>query len=294
MTSVAGSRTRRPVTVPFHTTKYGSELLVDVAAIGEMPSFLLGEPHVLQFYDITLVTRGRGALVLDGTRYPVRPGAVMFTSPGQVRHWEVAGLDGICVFFPDLFLAEFFNDPLFLDRLPYFFAPDGGAGIALSPVEAELLRRRLRAMRRELHPLRRDSEHLLRASLYQVLIKLARTYRGRHSADDRPEPHPVTARYRSLVAEGATRRHDVGFYARELAVSPGYLNSLCLRHLGKNAKEVLARQLVVEARRQLLYSQRSCAEISAALGFRDPSYFSRFFRMRTGRSPTRFRLHPGL
>ena len=52
--------------VDFHRTKYGPEILIDIAWVHEMPTFILTTPHWLAFYDILLVTRGRGWFSLDG------------------------------------------------------------------------------------------------------------------------------------------------------------------------------------------------------------------------------------
>lgn len=275
--------------VRFHRAKYGPELLVDVEFISDIPTFILTDPHALAFYDITLIIRGRGTLALDGVRYEVRPGAVLFTTPGQVRVWDVKGLDGIAVFFPELFLGEFFSDPLFLARLPYFHAPDGAASIDLRPGPAHALRRRLVAMQRELRRLRADSVHLLRAALYEVLVTLARHYAAIRRDVPVYEPNRVTSRYLALIGREYAHRRGVAWYARELAVSPGYLNTLCLRHTGQGAKELIAARLVLEARRRLLYTTDTAAQIAGLLGFKDPSYFARFVRARTGRSPSDFR-----
>lgn len=286
--------TRRPPAwaglkpIPFHTTKYGPELLVDIAAVREMPAFVLKGPHILAFHDIILVTAGRGWFALDGYRYRVRPGAVFFTAPGQIRVWDVADLDGTCLFFPALFLEEFFNDPLFLERLGYFGVADGGGAIYLSAKRAARLAARLSAMQRELRRLRRDSVHLLRARVYETLITLSRAYSAARGEPAGPAPHPVTQRYLELLERGVSGRRRVGTYAKELAVSPGYLNTLCRRRLGRSAKDLIADRLVLEARRRLLYSDEPVGRIASALGFRDPSYFSRFFRARTGRSPRQF------
>jgi len=283
--------------VDFHRTKYGPELLVDAAWVREMPTFLQHGPHALSFYDILLVTRGRGRFWLDACGYPVRPGQVLFTTPGQVRQWRVRELDGLCLFFDALFLEEFFSDPLFLHRLPYFHAPEGAAALPLRPAAAARLRRLLLAMRRELVVAggpRPDGVHLLRARLYEALVTLARDYAAARggpnagAAADRA-PHPVALRYRELVARDGARRHRVAAYARELGVSPGHLNALCRRHLGRSAKLVIQDRLAAAARRALLYSDESVARVGYALGFADPSYFTRFFRRATGRSPSAFR-----
>ena len=46
---------------------------------------------------------------------------------------------------------------------------------------------------------------------------------------------------------------------------------------------------MTEAKRCLIYTAMSVAEIGYALGFDDPAYFSRFFSKRTGLPPGRLR-----
>ena len=144
-------------------------------------------------------------------------------------------------------------------------------------------------IRRELKRLRPDSAHLLRARAYEILITLARASAPTRGRDLEERPSRVTLRYLAMIEGGGARRRSVGAYARELAVSPGYLNTLCQRQWGRSAKALIADRLVLEARRLLLYSDEPAGRIASALGFKDPSYFSRFFRTRTGRSPRRFR-----
>ena len=275
--------------VDFHRTKYGPEILIDIAWIHEMPTFLRDQPHWLAFYDILLVTRGRGWFSLDGHRMPVKPGRVFFTTPGQVRSWNVGGLDGLCLFFPAAFLEEFFNDQQFLHRLPYFHIRSDSASLGLSSARMRMLRNALSRMRSELRAYRGDTAHLLRARLYETLVELARDYARRYSTKASRTVHRAVTDFQRLVAESAPARHEVHGYARELAVSPAHLRLLCRRHLGIPAKEVIQERLEVEARRLLLFTDASTERVARELGFKDPSYFARFFRRRTGASPARFR-----
>ena len=275
--------------VAFDRRKYGRHLLIDVAWVHELRGFLIGDPHSLGFFDIILVTRGEGWLWLDSHRHVVRPGAVFFTTPGQVRRWDTTQLDGVCLFFEDLFIKEFLQDDAFLHRLPYFHADPARATLTLAPAAARRVRARLAAMQRELAHHRRDSVDLLRAQLHETLIVLARHYAAAHrSAPQRPT-HRVVSRFLELVERDAARRHRVADYAAELAVTPGHLSVLCTRYAGQRAKRLLHAVLVSRARRMLLYTDESAARVGASLGFEDPSYFSRFFRRETGQTPTEFR-----
>lgn len=278
-----------PSRVDFHRTKYGREILIDIAWIHEMPTFIHADPHWLSFFDITLITRGRGWFWLDGHRYRVTPGQVLFTTPGQVRSWDVTGLDGLCLFFPAAFLGEFFSDADFLHRLPYFHVTSAAAAVRLAPTTRARLRAQLSRMRSELRAWRPDSVHLLRARLYEVLVRLARTYARAHGTAAERRAHPTVLKFRQLVDRDATISHDLATLAAEIGVSPAHLTRLCRQHLGMTAKEVMQQRLEIAARRLLLFSEQTSAQIAATLGFADASYFTRFFRRRTGVTPVRFR-----
>lgn len=277
-----------PHRIDFHRTKYGPEILIDIAWIHEMPTFIHTTPHWLSFYDVTVITAGRGWFWLDGHRYRVAAGQLLFTSPGQVRRWDVSALDGICLFFPVTFLAEFFSDAAFLERLPYFHDP-GRASAGISAAQRRSLERSWGAMRNELRTWRDDSAHLLRAGLYEQLVHLGRLYGRANDTNAARIPHRQVTAFRRLVDEHATTAHGLRAYTRSLGISAAHLTRLCRQHLGSTAKQVIEARLEVLARRELLYSDRSAAQVAASLGFKDPSYFARFFKRRVGVSPAKFR-----
>lgn len=274
--------------IEFHRTKYGRELLIDVVRASDIPTLDAGgEPHILTFYEIFLITGGRGTLTLDGQAYPVTAGSVFFTSPGQPRQWLARGLDGLCLFFTADFVESFFADPLFLFTLPYFHREGGKLRIALAGPKASALARRFKAMQREIRKLRVDSPHALRAALYETLIHLARVYTAKTGAPVRENPTAI--RLRQLIERHFRENHQPGEYARRLKVTPGHLNHLARRHLGRTAGVLIRERLAQEAKRQLIHTEATAAEIAYALGFKDPAYFARFFKRETGVSPTAFR-----
>ncbi|MGC9356205.1 MAG: helix-turn-helix domain-containing protein [Mariniphaga sp.] len=85
------------------------------------------------------------------------------------------------------------------------------------------------------------------------------------------------------------RYHEVGQYASILNVSDKYLNECVKDILKVNAKYLIDEQLVMRARHNLKFTDKSVKEISFDLGFSSPDYFSYFFKKQTGFSPTQLR-----
>jgi len=279
-----------PHVVEFHRTKYGRELLVDAAFVRAMPTFLeVPDPHVLRFHDILLVTHGKGTFHLDAERCRVAPGVLLFTRPGELRAWEVTGLDGACLFFTEEFVAETFADVRFLDQLAFFREGRPSALLELTATERRTFLARFRAMQKEIRALRDDASHALRAVLYELLVLLNRWYTKRHGAAPRTPLNSIVERFRRLVDRDYARRHRVADYASELGVSPGHLNALCRGALRQSASRVLLQRLTLEAKRLLAHSDLTAAQVGFRLGFEDPAYFARFFRREAGQPPTTFR-----
>ncbi len=275
-----------PHRVDFHRTKYGRELLVDAARVSTMPTFFRDNtPHTLSFHDILIVTRGRGRFWLDGVPLPIQRGGVFFTRPGQVRQWEVTGLDGACLFFAAEFVEDFFRDPRFLHDLAYFRVGRPSPEVGLPPARLRAALRRFGVMVDEIRGYRADTEHLLRAILYELLVSLERDYIGRWGPPGASSSHPLVDRFVALVEQRFRQQHRLAIYARDLGVTPGHLRHLCRIHLGHSAGVVIRQRLTVEARRLLRHSGLTIAVIAATLGFADPSYFGRFVRRETGQSP---------
>jgi len=280
----------RPAQVGFARQKYGRELLVDAAFVEQMPTFITGRsPHSLTFFDILLVTRGRGEILLDGERYTIEPGVVILCMPGQVREWRLRGkLDGACVFFTETFVTETFADPRFLEQFAFFRLPRPSGALLLDAGKRRLFLSRFATMRREVAGLRSDAADRLRAAVYELLVLLNRWYIASHGDEVQVPADGYVARFRALVERNFRNRHRVSDYARDLRVTPGYLNVLCRSQLHVNAGAVIRARIALEARRLLLYSTDSAAQVGHLLGFEDPSYFTRFFQREVGQVPTQF------
>jgi len=96
-------------------------------------------------------------------------------------------------------------------------------------------------------------------------------------------------RFRGLIEAQYLKHWPVRRYARQLALSETTLNRLCRRLAGCTAFDLIRGRLALEARRRLVFSGAAIGRVAAELGFRDPAYFSRFFRRHCGAGPDEFR-----
>lgn len=97
------------------------------------------------------------------------------------------------------------------------------------------------------------------------------------------------ARFCDLVEQWYARHHPVPRYAAELGITAAHLNLLCRQAAGRPALAIIHERLLLEVKRNLVYTSMSIAEISYAAGFADPAYFTRFFKQRAGVGPKEYR-----
>ena len=81
----------------------------------------------------------------------------------------------------------------------------------------------------------------------------------------------------------------VAEYAEELRITPTHLNRICKTVVGMTASQVIQNFIIVEAKRNLNYTSHTISEVSYMLNFNDLGYFCRFFKKKTGKTPTEFR-----
>jgi AraC family transcriptional activator of pobA len=133
---------------------------------------------------------------------------------------------------------------------------------------------------------------MLESLASQLLVTLCRCRAD--TERDRTEPRQLksesrVSRFYGLVEEYYRSGRPVAAYAARLGISSVQLNRSLQTSVGKSALAVIHDRLILEAKRNLLYTGLSVSGIAELLGFEDAAYFSRFFSRHVGRSPRRFR-----
>ena len=78
-------------------------------------------------------------------------------------------------------------------------------------------------------------------------------------------------------------------YAEQLSVHVNHLNRSVKNVTGKTTSSIIADRLIAEAKVLLVHSGWNVTEVASGLGFDDPSYFARLFKLHTGIAPTSFK-----
>jgi len=277
-------------TYHFLPYKYGSELLLDIGRIETLNHYVLDNTlHQLSFYEIIFIEEGAGTFTLDENTTVINPRTIIFTSPGQVRCWEIEqDVSGYVLFFEKDFLHLFFSDELFLYRFQYFHQYSRPNDMQLSEMPFVKCQELLYGIEEEFGQLQNDSNHLIRSLLYQLLVLLNRYYAGAYNVQRDTFVHPDFYRFRSLLEKNFLSDQSVEAYTKMLNVSPGFLNKICRQFSGLSAQQMIHYKLISEIKKQL-YQNKSSKEISYEFGFSDPSNFNRFFKKFTGTTAQQYR-----
>ena len=81
----------------------------------------------------------------------------------------------------------------------------------------------------------------------------------------------------------------VAEYAKQLLVTPNYLNRVVKKITGFSAGHQIRERVVLEAKRMSRYSDAGMKEIAYDLGFLDSAHFSRFFKTFGGTNFSEFK-----
>ncbi|MCG6540057.1 helix-turn-helix domain-containing protein [Pseudomonas sp. KSR10] len=116
----------------------------------------------------------------------------------------------------------------------------------------------------------------------------------RRQAHDRQRERPLPGldhlqAFSALVEAHFREQLSIEQYAHRIGITPAHLNNLTRRFAGCTAQQVIHQRLLLEAKRQLLYTALSAKQIAEGLGFSEAAYFSRFFKRLMGLSPQAFR-----
>ena len=182
------------------------------------------------------------------------------------------------------------------NMMPLFLKFVENPALTLTPEESRSMRGMIAQIERET---RGPETHfsfdivsgLIAATIYKVgdimYHYLAEHPEGQNNSHNRAEEY--FKQFTHLLGEHFREERSVGFYARQLCITPKYLTTLIKRISGQSVSEWIDNYVILEAKTLLKYSTMSIQEIAYYLNFPNQSFFGSYFKRNTGMSPSLYK-----
>jgi AraC family transcriptional activator of pobA len=247
-------------------------------------------PHRHDFYHIVWVLHGTGHHIIDSVRYEVKPNTLFFMGPGQIHDFV---LSDDAAGFTINFSAEFFSFKVqsrnSLTAVPGYDFESINNALYLNHEQAHALLPIIEALSEEYLAEQRGYEDVIWSYLRIFLMKTSRMTEPAAASGASSRSLLLARRFKTLLEKNFILLDETAEYARLLKVTERALNEATRQASGQTASSMIRERIMLEAKRLLLHSEVSVAEVADQLGFGDPAYFSRCFKRHTGRSPIVFR-----
>jgi AraC-like DNA-binding protein len=130
-------------------------------------------------------------------------------------------------------------------------------------------------------------QSLLNAFLGMFVLIYSRNNLSPASSENRALQ--LSRTFRSLVRKDFKTTKSPSGYAEILNITRGYLTEAVREVTGKPAQHWIHQEILIEAKRLLVFTSLSVKEIAYELGYSDHTYFSRLFSKLEDQSPSEFR-----
>ncbi|WP_299064525.1 helix-turn-helix domain-containing protein [uncultured Polaribacter sp.] len=129
---------------------------------------------------------------------------------------------------------------------------------------------------------------MLQAYLKQFIISAVRVKKENHVVKEDVETR-LFKDFSLLVEQNYKTLHSVTDYAKRLGLSPKSITKHFQKAGTISPSEFIKNRILLEAKRLLIYTDKTVKEIAFELGFNDPAYFTRFFTKAISKSPLQFK-----
>ena len=270
-------------------TTYSFKNIFSLNVVQFEKACVVNKPKQVDTYSIFWIKEGKGTYHIDFESYSFKDNVLFFLSPGQV--FSVASekikeayqlnfiRDFYCVQTHDVEIAC--NGILFnnIYETP-FVKPCEKDTSKLNFILENLI---------EEFKLEETAQYdMLQAYLKQFIIHSVRIKKENHILKEDTETK-LFKDFSVLVEQNFKKLHSVTEYSNRLGISPKSLTKHFQKIGTQTPSDFIKNRIILEAKRQLIYSSEAVKHIAFDLGFNDPAYFSRFFTKATGRSPLQFK-----
>ncbi len=251
----------------------------------------VSSPHKHDFYLVVLITKGAGVHEIDFQSYEVKPGSVFLMAPGATHNWELShDVEGYIFFHSREFFELKFGGRK-VDNFPFYFSVQNSPLVFLSAKETDTLEKFFQEIFLEYEGGQLMKWQKIGNLVDLIYIHLSRCYLGSTWLENQANSGYALKmrRLEELVDQQFLTNKSPSSYAEQMHMSSKHLNRIIKSLVNKTVTDIISERIMLEAKRILIHSDVLVSQMAEELGYEDYSYFSRFFKKRSGMSPMEFR-----
>ena len=243
-----------------------------------------------QYYQIILNRKEPVSVTVDGYKIQLEKDQVIFCTPLNVVEIEKDTQGLLALLFNREFYCIRDHDQEVSCNGFLFFGSSHPTIISLNNKDRESFDMLFHFFREEFETSDHIQGEMLRSLLKRLLIKSHRLVKKELPESILPGTQLDIIRQFNLFVEAHFRtKHSVSDYAELLFKSPKTISNLFHKYSNKTPLTAINERIILEAKRLLLYSDKTSEEISYELGYKEPGHFSKFFKKHMNCSPKEFR-----
>ncbi len=242
-------------------------------------------------YRAFFISRGRATLSIDGQDEITLPAPAMLWLPRRIAGTLVlaAGGEGAMLLATEDFVRRTVGDSPAAVQLHDMIERIVVAQSKSLAMHADDIGRAFTVLTEEGQRPLPGGAAIVSAYFSVLLLRLWRASGASASAKAPGAGATTLQRFRQIVELRYREQPVIADIARAMGITYDHLHRACIAGAGKGPMELVHDRLIAEAKLRLGQSQQSVEQIGFGLGFRDPGYFSRFFKLRVGEPPGAYR-----
>ena len=250
------------------------------------PNRTINYVHRDDYYILGVVKSGTCHVSIDFKEYVFSAGDVVCTQPNQVHHIIDTGNADVLLLFID---GVFIDTPTKQIIAEYVLSP---VPFKINDIQYTDLGQLFSMILRRMNGGNPDHKSKaviqnLSCAVVGIITDNIQKYIGQNHKNRRHIK--ITLALKALFSEEKQLNRSVSYYAEALHISPVYLNEVVKNVTGESVSKYIQNELILRAKRMLVYTSLNVREISIDLGIEDYAYFTRLFTKAVGVNPTSYR-----